>query len=126
MTREISKEDDDHSSTYDLTKYDRVYIILKDNSDNKRFSECIKYSKTKKKYYLVGKLVKLDVPNLGNNGITKYPFNGSVAFVEEKQLDDYKRLNHPRKKLDYIYNVFWGDIAHILADFDSFDWKKFL
>ncbi len=119
---EPTKQKEDHSQAYDITRYDRVFILLHPLSEKiKEHADKVHYDKSKNRYYLSGRIIRYkyaDVPR------SNYPVYHSIAFVNEPDVSNYLKETDTRKKTSYILNVFYAEIEFITLDFNSYDWKK--
>jgi hypothetical protein len=105
-------EDDNTKDAYDISKYDLVYILLK--GKNELYQKFTRYDMAKKRYFIEGIVVQLP----------KYPVFHSIAFVDEKDIKEYRKAKRLIEKEKFIHNIFFGDIDFITLPFDNFDWKK--
>lgn len=110
----MEEEKDITKLAYNISSYDLVYILLKDSAKNNiSYKDVIRLDKKKSRYYFLGKIIEMQ----------GYPKFLTIAFVNEKDLVEYKKAKNFREKQKYIVNIHFGDIDYINLSFDSFDWK---
>lgn len=81
----------------------------------------VKHDKSKDRYYIVGKLVRLRMDRMNYDA---YPVSNAIALVPSDDVIAYNKTTKTEKKRDFIVNIFFGEILFITVDFDSLDWKK--
>ncbi|MCR6641696.1 MAG: hypothetical protein NVV82_22570 [Sporocytophaga sp.] len=96
-----------------VLNYDLVYILLKDGVGREQYEGYVKLDRSRKKYFLSGRLVKQK--NFNTSSVRFLPEKNYKAFKEAKRAIDQEPL---------IVNVFFSHIDFITLPFDSFDWKK--
>ena len=110
---------------YDFINYDEVYVILKPTAKIiTEYPEKLKFDKVKNKYFLLGKLVKMERKRAAPPGIVRFPKFRAIAFVHSSDVATYNKTIKEEKREEYIINIQFSDIEFISVVFDSFDWKK--
>ena len=116
---EKQEENNDNLRAYNLLSFDKVFILLHSPCTTiTNHPNILYFDRPKNRYYLMGRVVRLEVTNFARQGIESYPKFNSLAFVDERDYSKYKSEKKDYLKPNYIKNIFYTDIDFITIDFN--------
>ncbi len=107
---------------YKITAYEQVYVVMKGFEET--YKHRIRFSASKRKYFLTGKVIEWMILSEGGQYIRSYPTNQCISLVDHRDMHMFSTCQYQKAKEKLILNIPYDLIEYILLDFNSYDWKK--
>lgn len=123
MRKERSEVKISPDIAYDISRYENVFVVLKENKPELKGR--IWWSEGKQQYFLRGKIIKWLIMTYDEQQVARsYPLDGTISFVDHRDWEMYSTCQWQKKREEKIIHIPYSWIKHILLDFESLDWKR--